>query len=124
MERAQPVLEELGFTVEGTYLLKPEPLPIYAMCLRSANGESIADVSLIGDQCAYSFSSFLENGHVLESAHCESPSDVDKINESGLFTANMNSIDLEREAIDESFRNHLRRLDELQHAVWLRNDPR
>jgi len=114
IEWHETLLAELGFDPVGSFLLKPEPLPIYSKCFISADGETVADVSLIGNQAAHSFSSILENGHVLETACLDSASDTERINESGLFTANMVQRDSLTDGTRELYRRHRETLGELE----------
>jgi hypothetical protein len=114
IERHEPALQELGFTPEGTYLLKPHPLPIYGKCFISQEGESVVDVSLVGDDSAYSFTSILENGHVLESACANTITATDQINESGRFTADMVERNSHEDCVPKLYQRHRESLSKLE----------
>ena len=117
VERCSPVLLRLEFVPLGTYLLKPEPYPIYSQCLLSREGETVVDVSLIDDMTSVSFVSVLANGHVLETGCCAaalSDEDIESINGSGRFTAHMIEPEDDEEFLARAYRSHLETLAALE----------
>jgi len=117
IDRCSPDLIRLGFVPAGTYRLKPEPLPIYAQCLISRAGETVADIALIGDATSVSFVSVLANGHVLETSRCEHPiadDEIDAINRAGRFTAHMIKAASKEEGLEQTYCRHLALLVELE----------
>lgn len=119
-ERCTPHLQSLGFVAAGTYLFKPQPLPVYIDCLLSTAGETVADLALIGDDVSVSFVSVLEEGHVLETTCSADPlpeEEIEAINRSGRFTAQMLKGDLNAEALARTYRQHLERLIELERRL-------
>jgi hypothetical protein len=112
-----PHLERLGFTAAGTYLYKPEPLPIYLQCWLSPKGETVADVALIDDGLSVSFVSVLENGHVLETSCSETPMTEERlaeINQSGRFTAQFVGTTFDGAQLATTHREHLALLRALE----------
>jgi hypothetical protein len=117
IERCSPVLVLLGFVPAGTYRLKPEPLQIYAQCLLSRTGETVADISLIGDSTSVSFVSVLENGHVLETSCSGEPlsdEELRPINESGRYTSQMFPGGSGSGELEFTYRSHLETLARLE----------
>jgi len=114
IERHEPILQEFGFSPEGSYLLKPEPLPIYTKYFISQEGEAVVDVSLIGDSTSYSFTSILENGHVLQTACAEAIAPMDDFNESGRFTGHMVARNSDQDCVSTLYQRHRETLSELE----------
>jgi len=117
IERCSPVLLRLGFVPAGTYLLKPEPFPIYSQCLLSREGETSADVSLIGELPTVSFVSILKNGHVLETGCCTATlpaKHLTAINRSGRFTVQMLTPQDDEDHLVQAYHRHLALLAELE----------
>jgi hypothetical protein len=114
IEHLDPEFERLGFSAEGTYLLKPEPFAIHSKLLLSPEGESISDVSLLSETTAYSFTSVFEDGHVLETACTESVSPTDRINSSGRFSANLIDREPTHDSVAEVYQVHCEKVAELE----------
>jgi hypothetical protein len=120
IKRHQAVLRELGFESEGTYLLKPDPLPIYSEVFLSPEGESVAEVALIDDATSVSFTSVLENGHVLEWACSQVTMPTDKINASGRYTAHMVEQKSSLVNVPDLYRDHRETLARLEERFGCR----
>lgn len=118
IERHSPVLQGQGFIPAGVCRLKPDPVAIYAQCLLSREGETVADIALIDDNPTVSFVSILENGHVLETG-CSpavlSDDDLEQINRSGRFTAQMLQWGSDETILAGAYQRHLELLAELEH---------
>src|SRR4030095_7647253 len=117
IERCSPVLMRLGFAPAGTYLLKPDPFPIYSQCLLSREGETAADVTLINEMPSVSFVSVLENGHVLETTRCTATlpaKHLAAIDRSGRFTVQMFQPQEDDEHLVQVYHRHLTILAELE----------
>jgi hypothetical protein len=120
IEWCSPVLLRLGFAPAGTYLLKPEPFPIYSQCLLSRAGETSGDVSLIDEMPSVSFVSVLENGHVLETGCCTATlpaKHLAAIERSGRFTVQMFQPQEDEEFLAEVYHRHRALLAELEQRL-------
>jgi hypothetical protein len=118
-DRRSPELASLGFQPTGTYLYKPKPLASYLRCFLSQAGETVADLALIGDNLAFSFTSILENGQVLETSCSNGTLDADlaaAINRSGRYTVQDSDAQFETADIATVFRKHLEKLCALEKA--------
>jgi hypothetical protein len=88
-ELYHPLFVSMNFQCAGTYLLKPEPFTIYATVLLGQSGETIAQIEYLDGELAYSFTSVLADGQVLETACAESVVPMDHINASQQYFAVM-----------------------------------
>ncbi len=86
-EQRMPELEELEFTLDGYYLMKPQYENYYGALLLSKSGTTVASLICLYGECCCSFNSILEGGRMLETTSAEPVGSLASFEENPRYTA-------------------------------------
>jgi len=119
-------IEAVGFHLHNTYLYKPEPLLIEARYYLSEDGRTILSMGHIGGDEYYSLTSFLSGGSGIETSVSHHPTDVDDINATNYYHAQMFELESETD-VRALYHEHQAYLDRLsrdtgEEVVVIRRD--
>jgi len=110
-----PELLELGFQLDGVYLMKPKPQDYYGALFINESGTTVASLTKIFDNFSCSFSSILESGRCIETSPTEATPDLLRFADHPRYA----TVFVPDETIRSGYQRHQEKLSEL---YWTTDD--